>query len=157
MNIKLSYAKECPKRYHIYCDGKKIRQKKDIYLVDSAELTLVEQNIVMDKGWWFLVGFSYITMPFGGLSIDLEDEYNYRQVNKISLNGMKEKVEIMIDSSGNIENVLGVDSYKIIDKSIEQLPQVPKRIKRYKIGLVTLCLTIVMAVVVAAILGSLLA
>jgi hypothetical protein len=113
--------------------GERIKPRKRYSFSDGVEITLVEQNVVLSKWWWVLIFINVLS----GLAAqnDFDGESWARKIIKLRLFQIKDDIEILISSSGEVGGVRGVGNSVVLGTVTEQCPLVAKRIKRYKIGL----------------------
>jgi hypothetical protein len=135
MNIKVKYERPRQKTYDVFIDGERIKPRKQYSLKDGAEITLVEQNVVLSKWWWFLIFLNVVAALFGANS-DFEEVASERRIIKLRLFQPVNDVEILVSSSGNVGGVRGVGGSVVLGTVTENCPLVSKRIRRYKIGLI---------------------
>ncbi len=150
MLVQIFHEKPYGKRFDVFAGGKKLKSGEEYDLpADSLELTFLERNVVLSKFWFLLIFFNFIAGILTASFEDFRDERRSRTEIRVRLlNIQNDEILIRFTQAGNAYSVEGA-RVEVISETETALPQVEKRIRCYKIGIVVLSLAVLAAIIAA--------
>jgi hypothetical protein len=104
--------------YHLYHQGKKVKRSFCTDSPQNQNIKLVEKNFILGPFWW--IWFTIVTI-LALLSSGMGEDYDiYREQQKIKIIKLSKildtNITILCDKNSDIENILGVESYEVLEE-----------------------------------------
>lgn len=150
MLVQIFHEKPYGKRFDVFFGNQKIKSGEEYDLPeDTLELTFRERNIVLSKFWFLLIFFNFIAGILTASFDDFRDERRSRTEIRIRLHNIEnDEVLIRFKQAGNTYEVEGAQCEEL--SCLEQdLPQVEKRIRYYKVGIILLSIVVLAVIIIA--------
>lgn len=137
MLVQIRHDGACKERFDIFCGGKKLKSGEEYPLPQKdLRLKFVERNPLMSKFWFFRALALFVAGILSGNFSDLKDARRARTEIEVRLSGVGEDLEITFTESGY--TIYGAQEQEKLSQSDVPLPQVSRRIRAYKITIVSL-------------------
>lgn len=137
MLVQIRHEGSCKKRFDVFCEGKKLKSGEE-YPLPQKELRLrfIERNPLMSRLWFLRALALFFAGILSGNFGDFREMPRTRTETEILLSGMGDDLEITFSEDGY--TIFGAETQAELSSESVPLPQVEKRIRAYKISIVSL-------------------